>query len=149
MAAWGITQSEIQHHFYPSASLSWLASETLKLPEFVSLLKLRAGWAQVGYGLGVQQNRNTYGFQGYAWNGASLGTVGGSLVDPHIQPEINESIEYGFETSLFKNRVMFDFTVFQTDHKNQINTIPVVTSTGYPSLTTNVGISGKKFQYYT
>ncbi|MEI7523739.1 MAG: SusC/RagA family TonB-linked outer membrane protein [Mariniphaga sp.] len=135
----GITQSEIQHHFYPSASLSWLASETLKLPEFVSLIKLRAGWAQVGYGLGVQQNRNTYGFQGYAWNGASLGTVGGSLVDPHIQPEINESIEYGFETSLFKNRVMFDFTVFQTDHKNQINTIPVVTSTGYPSLTTNVG----------
>ena len=135
----GITQSEIQQHFYPSASLSWLVSESIKLPDFISFVKLRSGWAQVGYGLGIQQNRNTYGFSANAWNGASLGNVGGSLVDPNIKPEINESLEYGIESSLFKNRVMFDFTVFKSAHKNQINTIPVVSSTGYPNLLTNVG----------
>ncbi len=135
----GITEAEVQRHFYPSASLSWIVSESLALPEWVSFLKLRTGWAQVGYGLGVQQNRNTYGFQSYSWNGASLGTVGGSLVDPNIKPEINESQEYGLETSLFRNRVMFDFTVFRSKHVNQINTIPVVSSTGFSNLLTNVG----------
>lgn len=135
----GITEAEVQKHFYPSASLSWIVTESLSLPAWVSFMKLRTGWAQVGYGLGVQQNRNTYGFQGSSWNGASLGTVGGSLVDPNIEPEINESQEYGIETSLFNNRVMFDFTVFKSQHINQINTIPVVSSTGFSNLLTNVG----------
>ncbi|WP_423127059.1 SusC/RagA family TonB-linked outer membrane protein [Gaoshiqia sp. Z1-71] len=135
----GITEQEVQKHFYPSASLSWLLSETFDLPESISLLKLRAGWAQVGFGLGIQQNRNTYGFKNYSWSGASLGTVGGSLVDPNIKPEINESFEYGIEASMFKNRVLFDFTIFTEKHLKQINTIPVVSSTGFSNLMTNVG----------
>lgn len=135
----GITEQEVQKHFYPSVSLSWVISETFELPEWVNLLKARSGWAQVGFGLGVQQNRNTYGFKGYSWNDASLGTVGGSLVDPNIEPEINESFEYGLEAVLFKSRVMADFTMFTEKHMNQINTIPVVASTGFSNLMTNVG----------
>ncbi len=135
----GIIESEMQTHFYPSASLSWLASETFKLPEWVSLLKLRGGWAQVGYGLGLRPNKNTYGFKGYSWNGVSLGTVGGDLIDPNIEPEINETLEFGFESSFLKNRILFDFTTFKAQHKNQINTIPVVSSTGFSTMLTNVG----------
>lgn len=135
----GITEQEVQKHFYPSVSLSWLISETFEMPEWVDMLKVRGGWAQVGFGLGVQQNRNTFGFKDYSWNGASLGTVGGALVDPAIEPEINESLEYGLEAVFFKSRLMFDFTMFTEQHTNQINTIPVVSSTGFSSLLTNVG----------
>ena len=143
----GITEQEVQKHFYPSASLSWLISETLDLPEWVNMLKVRSGWAQVGFGLGTQQNRNTYGFKSYSWNDASLGTVGGSLVDPEIKPEINESLEYGLEAVLFNSRLMFDFTMFSEEHKNQINTIPVVASTGFSNLMTNVGtVEAKGFE---
>ena len=135
----GLTEEEIQKHFYPSVSLSWLISETFEMPEWVDLLKVRGGWAQVGFGLGTIPNKNTYGFKPYSWNDASLGTVGGALVDPAIEPEINESLEYGLEAVLLKNRLMVDFTMFTEEHKNQIGTIPVVSSTGFPNLRTNIG----------
>ena len=35
-------------YFYPSVSGSWLLSETFELPEWISLGKVRASWAQVG-----------------------------------------------------------------------------------------------------
>ena len=35
-------------YFYPSVSLSGVISDMVKLPDFVSFLKLRAGWAKVG-----------------------------------------------------------------------------------------------------
>jgi len=137
----------MQNYFYPSASVSWILSETLGLPEWVNLLKARGGYAEVGYGLGVIPNKNTYGFQSYSWNGASLGTVGGALVDPNIKPETQQSTEYGIEGALFNNRVMFDFTVFDQQHINQINNIKVVASTGFESLRTNIGtVESKGFE---
>ena len=39
------------NYFYPSASLSWIASETFHLPEVFSLLKGRLAVADVGNGL--------------------------------------------------------------------------------------------------
>ena len=40
--------AENSSYFYPAASLSWLANYTFNLPENISLLKFRAGWAQAG-----------------------------------------------------------------------------------------------------
>lgn len=35
-------------YFYPSVSGSWLVNNTIKMPSWISLAKLRASWAQVG-----------------------------------------------------------------------------------------------------
>ncbi len=37
--------------FYPSVGLTWLLNETLKLPSWISLGKIRGAWSQVGNGL--------------------------------------------------------------------------------------------------
>ena len=47
----GVLAEEKIHYFYPSASLSWIASQTFHLPEFFNLLKARIGIADVGNGL--------------------------------------------------------------------------------------------------
>lgn len=37
--------------FYPSVGVTWLLNETLKLPEWIDLGKIRGAWSQVGNGL--------------------------------------------------------------------------------------------------
>jgi TonB-linked SusC/RagA family outer membrane protein len=136
----GILDHEKDSHFYPGASLSWIASETFKgKVDWLDLMKLRAGYATTGYGIGSPVNRNAYGISGSTWNGIQMGTVGGSLVDANIDPELNITKEGGFDFGLLKNRVSGEFTYFTKDHINQIQNLPVVASSGFASVLTNMG----------
>lgn len=136
----GILEHEKNSHFYPGASLSWLASETFKdqLP-WASLLKLRAGYAETGYGIGRPINLDTYGTSGTTWSGAVQGTVGGPLVDAHLKPELNVTKEGGLDFGIFKNRITGEFTYYQKRHINQIQDLPVTSSSGFTSVKTNMG----------
>ncbi len=62
--------------FYPSASLSFIASDYFKLPSVVSYLKLRASVAQVGSG-GTTPYRTAY-----LYNLAANGTYPDSSLEP-------------------------------------------------------------------
>ncbi len=134
----GITELEKNSSLYPGASLSWLVSETFTMPEWINLLKVRGGIAQVGYGIPTYLNVDTYGFTA-TWNGATVGTVGGSVVNPDILPEVNTTYEAGLETRTVDSRVNFDFTIFEKVHANQIQDIPIVSSSGFSSYRTNIG----------
>ncbi len=134
----GITDLEKNSSIYPGASLSWLPSATFEMPEWVDLLKVRAGIAQVGYGIPTYLNVDTYGFAA-TWNGATIGTVGGSVVNPDILPEVNTTYETGLDANFLSNRVVFNLTLFEKVHANQIQDIPIVSSTGFSSYRTNVG----------
>ncbi len=135
----GILDHEKDSHFYPGASLSWIATETFKGISWMNLLKLRAGYATTGYGIGSPVNRNSYGISGLTWNGVAMGTVGGALVDANINPELNITKEGGFDFGVLKNRIMGEFTVFSKNHINQIQNLPVVSSSGFSSVLTNMG----------
>ncbi len=134
----GITKLQKNDAIYPGASLSWITSETLELPDWVNLLKFRGGVAQVGYGIPTFLNTNTYSFA-QNWGGATIGTVGGPVVNPDIKSEVNTTVEFGLESAFANNRIMWDFTVFNKEHANQIQDIPIVTSSGFSSYKTNVG----------
>lgn len=136
----GILDHEKDNHFYPGVSLSWLISETFKeqLPS-ISLLKVRGGYAETGYGIGRPINLDTYGTSGSTWGGAVQGTVGGDLVDTNIKPELNKTKEIGLDFGLFKNRVSGEFTAYQKRHVNQIQNLPVVSSSGFSNVKTNMG----------
>ncbi len=136
----GILDHEKDHHFYPGASLSWIATETFKgKVEWLDLLKLRAGYATTGYGIGTPVNKNAFGISGSTWNGITMGTIGGALVDANINPELNITKEGGFDFGLLKNRISGEFTYFSKDHINQIQNLPVVASSGFSSVLTNMG----------
>lgn len=68
-----------------------------------------------------------------------MGTVGGNLVDPSIEPELNVTKEIGVDFGFFDNRLFGEFTAYSKDHINQIQYLPVVGSSGFNSVLTNMG----------
>ena len=135
----GILEEDKNHHFYPSASLSWMTSETFKLPDFINLFKLRGGIAQVGHGIGKPRSNNTFSFNPADYGAVKILNIGGQLVDPNIKPEVTNSYEGGFDLSVVDRRISFDLTVFNKTHKNQQDFIPTSPGTGYTGMLTNVG----------
>ncbi|HZL09363.1 MAG TPA: SusC/RagA family TonB-linked outer membrane protein [Prolixibacteraceae bacterium] len=130
-------------YFYPSLSLSWLASETFKLPEFVDYGKLRFSWAHVGndynpYDInpGFSRTGTVTSYNGdlprYSFKNDQMPNLG-------IRPEDKKSIELGFETKMFKNRIGVDFSYYKENTYNQILAIPENFYTGVSSQLINAG----------
>lgn len=135
----GILAHEKDNHFYPGASLSFVVSEALNFGPTVNFLKLRGSYAQTGYGIGRPVNLDSYGISGSTWNGIGMGTVGGQLVDANIDPELNVTKEIGVDFRLFNNFLSGEFTAYTKNHINQIQSLPVVASSGFASVLTNMG----------
>ena len=143
----GILPEEKIHYFYPSVSLSWVASETFKLPALFNLLKFRGAKADVGNGLIRKRSVDTYSFDASDWGAAKTVSINASLVDKNIKPMHSVTTEAGFDLGMFNNRVRMDFTYFIKDQKNQIDNIPTVPGTGYPGILTNIGdVRSKGFE---
>ncbi len=136
---WSSTLPESNRsYFYPSASLSWLAHNTFNLPESVSLLKLRAGWAKVGNDTDpyrIQQSLSTG-----TWNSLITESVSGTLLNPDLKPEESTSVEGGIDFNMYNNRLRMSATVYSADNVNQIFSVPLPRSSGYSSKLINAGL---------
>jgi iron complex outermembrane recepter protein len=136
-------------YFYPSVSTSWLANETFKLPEWVTLAKTRLSWAQVGndtnpydinkgYTLGSPDN-NMPPYQMADGSFVYTNFNSTTLVDPSIKPERKNSFEAGLDLRFINNRIGIDLSVYDETINNQIGTIPIPAESGYNSLMSNIG----------
>ncbi|MCG8309079.1 MAG: SusC/RagA family TonB-linked outer membrane protein [Cytophagales bacterium] len=130
--------AENRSYFYPSASLSWLANYTFDLPESVSLLKLRGGWAQVGNDTDPYQLEQSLGLG--SWNQLVTQNVPSTLLNPELVPEENTSIEFGLDFNMFNDRLRFSGTYYTMDNRNQIFSVPLPRSSGYSSKLINAGL---------
>lgn len=98
--------------FYPSVGLTWIMSNSIKLPEWINFSKFRGSFAQVGNDLPIGIT-----------NLADIIQCGGSIQTNDIEqrgdlkPEISTSIEFGTEWKFFNNRFGIDFTWYRTDTK--------------------------------
>ncbi len=135
----GTLAQEKISYFYPSASLSWVASETLKLPAIFNLLKFRAALADVGNGLVVSRSKDFYYFESSNWGAVKTVNIQATLVDPNLETMHSVTKEAGIDLAMFNNRIRFDLTYFIKDQKNQIDEIPTVQGTGYTGMLTNIG----------
>jgi TonB-linked SusC/RagA family outer membrane protein len=136
---------ENRSYFYPAASLSWLANYTFDLPETISLLKVRAGWAQAG------NDTNPYNLENLlspsSWGNLVTTSVSSELLNAELKPEIATSQEYGLDLNLFNNRVRVEATYYSMVNRNQIFAIPSPASSGYTSRWINAGeISSKGWE---
>ncbi|RZK59319.1 MAG: SusC/RagA family TonB-linked outer membrane protein [Pedobacter sp.] len=126
--------------FYPSASLSFIASDFWKLPKQVSYLKFRGSIAQVGSG-GTTPYKTAYNYI-LAANGIYPGEA---MTNPTVIPNYNlkplktTTIEVGAELKLFKNRVGIDVAAYTGNTKNQILNRVIDRSTGYAVAVFNAG----------
>ncbi|MCE1198578.1 MAG: TonB-dependent receptor, partial [Marinilabiliales bacterium] len=144
----GILEEDQNHHFYPSASLSWLPSTTFKLPSYINMLKIRGGVAQVGHGIGKPRSNNTFSFAPIDYGSTKIVNIGGSLVDPNIKPEITTSYEAGFDFAAMDHRISGEFTAYKKVHENQQGNIPTSPGIGYSGMLTNVGtVEAKGYEF--
>lgn len=144
----GVLPEEKINYFYPSTSLSWIASQTFHLPEVFNLVKARLALADVGNGLLRRRSVDTYSFEPNDWGAAKTVVINASLVDPNIKPEHSITHEAGVDIWMLDNRIKFDFTYFVKDQKNQLDNIPLVQGTGYSGLLTNIGdVTNKGYEW--
>ncbi len=128
---------ENSSYFYPSASGSVLVSEMFQMPSWISLLKLRSGWAQVGKDTDPYLIHPTLS-QGF-WGDDFTYTLPSSMPNTKLKPEIATSYEVGADLGFFQGRLGLEGTYYKTQNKNQILNVNVSPLTGYTSTTINAG----------
>jgi len=127
-----------RNYFYPSASLSWLANYTFDMPQEVSMLKLRAGWAKVGNDTSPYKIYQTLGTGNY--NTVTTLNVLSGLLNPNLKSEEATSIEGGIDLNLFNDRFRFSGTYYTMDNVDQIFAIDIPQSSGFSSKLINAGL---------
>lgn len=120
--------------FYPSVGLTALVNEMTTLPTFINLLKLRASYSIVGNAMPAYITNPLHSL-------TNKGTVNFNENAPfkEMQPEKMHSMEFGFDVSMFENRLEWDFTYYKTNNKNQYFKMQVPSGTGYKSNYFNAG----------
>ncbi len=126
-------------YFYPSASFSMLLNNMFEMPSSINLLKLRAGWAQVGNDTAPYRLQPTLTNPG-TWGGAARMDTPNYLLSPNLKPEIATSFEYGVDLAFFNNRLRASITHYKTDNENQILNVNLPMSSGYNSKLINAGL---------
>lgn len=121
--------------FYPSLNTSFIISDIFHFPKSFEYLKYRLSLAQVGNDTDPYRTSKYYDQSAFASSAVAPST----LFNATFKPEITTSFETGFEGRLFKNRINFDATVYQSTTKNQIIAVPLDITTGYSSGIMNSG----------
>ncbi len=125
-------------YFYPSASLSFILSDILHLPDFISLLKLRGGWASVG------KDTKPYQLDQYMdksnWGNQVTYSLPNTMANTTLEPEKVVSKEVGIDVNLFKDRISFNGTYYQIEDRNQIMGVSTPALTGFLQASVNAGV---------
>ncbi len=122
---------------YPSASLAYVVSDMVDLPEWISLLKLRSSWSQVNAGW----TGSTYGhiptYTIGSYNNLPSMELGGQLIPQDLKPSGSRVWEFGGELSLWKNRVSLDVATYNRSDYDNIISMDVSQASGFGSVRGN------------
>jgi TonB-linked SusC/RagA family outer membrane protein len=131
-------------YFYPSVNGSFILTEAFDIKsDVLTFAKLRAGWSKVGKDASPYQLINTYAFIA-PFDGNPQQYANAVDLNAELKPESTKSTEAGIELGLFKNKVRFDFGVYNTKSTDQILNLDVSTSTGYSQKLVNGGTINNK-----
>ena len=129
-------------YFYPSVSGSWLVSETLDLPSWISFAKLRASWAQVGNDTDPYTINQAYGFgiiELPNGNNIFTNTLDKTMKSKSLKPERKNAWELGLDFRTFDNRLNLDATYYKENTTDQIMSIDVPSISGVDKQLINAG----------
>jgi len=121
-------------YFYPSAGISTILNKALKLPEVVSLARLRGSYAVVGNSVPIYVTNP----QNYIGRGGGV-IFNNTAPFADLNPEKTKSLELGSELGFFHNQISIDFTYYKTKSTNQFFSILVPPGTGYSRRFINAG----------
>lgn len=140
---------------FPSFSAGWRISEEGffgKNENFISELKLRAGWGMVGNDAVPPNARfgivDTTSSKYLINNQLHSAYIPGSLENVDLTWEKTQQTDIGIDLGLFHNRLMITADYYNKKTTNMLLAVPIPTSTGYGSAWQNAGsLSNKGFEF--
>ena len=121
--------------FYPSVGLSGVISEMVNMPKFISYLKVRGSWAQVGSSIPYQLSIPSYSFN------EGLGGWDSNTFMPieQLYPEDTKSWEAGLNVRFFANKLDLNVTLYKSNTYNQTIRVPISSGSGYSAVYAQTG----------
>jgi TonB-linked SusC/RagA family outer membrane protein len=125
--------------FFPSASIAWRIGEekSFHLPTQINDLKVRGS-----YGLTGNDDITPFSYQElYAVTNYNKkpGYYPSNLPNPHLKWETTAQLNLGLDLGLFQNRISFSFDYYNKQTRDLLLDRPLPGSTGYSSITENIG----------
>jgi len=121
-------------YFYPSVGLTAVVTDLVDLDSSpLSFLKLRTNWAEVG--------ADTRPFQLSRRADIRFGSldINPQQPNPDLLPTTTQSLELGFDSRWFDNRLRFDFTWYNINSFDQIFSTPTPVASGIAQVFQNGG----------
>ncbi|HEY9262903.1 SusC/RagA family TonB-linked outer membrane protein [Chitinophaga sp.] len=132
---------ETNNIFYPSFGLSYVLSQSVKLPSWFSYAKVRGSWAKTGSDASVAPYSQalSYGFGNTYFGQPTAYVASDGIPNTLLQPAVTRSWEVGFDTRFLQNRIGIDFTVYNRLTSNDILTSQISSTSGFGSVSLNTG----------
>ncbi len=122
--------------FYPSVGVSGILTEMMAMPEFISYLKLRTSFTEVGSPIsqvGITPGTITYDMSQGIANPIS------TYPYPDFRPERTRSWEFGLNSRFFDGKISLDATLYQSNTYNQTFISGMSPSSGYSGFYVQAG----------
>ena len=125
-------------YFYPSASLSYVFSDMIKMPSWWNYGKFKLSYAKLG------KDGSPYGITtGYVASTPIGNVIPWTEVDrlgnPNLRPEFTNTYETGFELRFLKNRLGLEVTGYLSNSKDLLLPVKIPNSSGYDEAFLNAG----------
>ncbi len=133
--------ADVDFQVYPKASVSYVMSDHLTLPELMGTLRLRAA-----YGTAGQQPTNFAAVRTWSTTaavGAQPAVIPTNLGNPDLRPEVTHEMEVGLEAGILDDRFIFDITRYEQTTKDALYAVREPPSLGV--LTTQLRNVGEIF----
>lgn len=128
-------------YFYPSLSLSFIATEAFKIQEkinWLNFVKIRGGLTHIA--ADTNPYETDFDYPTGIFGGQQTTTFPAVIPPTALVPQHVNAWETGINLGFLENRIDFDFTYYYTYSYEQImSNLPLPVSSGAPGLTTNEG----------
>jgi TonB-linked SusC/RagA family outer membrane protein len=128
---------------YPSLAASFVFTDAVRAPEWLTFGKLRAAYAEVGSDTDVPPYADNlfYSINSNFFRDRPLGAIsGGTVPNPNLRPMRLSEWELGVEMRLLDN-VTLDLGYYQRTSRDQILNQQISSSSGFTSRRVNIGAS--------
>ena len=132
--------------FYPSVTASAVITDMIgSESDFLSFLKIRGGWAEVGGGpLPPYSLQNTFGLSGTPFGSTTVGFLPNTLNNPNIKPETTTGTEFGVDMRLFNSKLRLNATYYDQTTTDAIIRAQISSASGFNFARRNVGETNNK-----
>ncbi len=125
-------------YFYPSASLSYVFSDMISMPDWWSYGKLKASYAKIAKDGDPYGTTTGFGFSTPIVNVLPF-TNDDRLGNPLLRPEFTNTYEAGFELRFLNNRLGLEVVGYTANSKDLIIPVKISNTTGFDEAYINAG----------